>query len=152
MVKQTETAERALQHRIQTQLTQAAHTFAQEILRILRQTTLSELTALAGRQPVGAGADAERALAPGPAAAPLPAAKPAKRKKPTPRTSTLRRIAGTKPVECPVQGCKSPGVRSKMNFCHEHARTLSKAERMKLRQQQRASHVPESIDLPDKKK
>lgn len=123
---------------IQQQLTEAAGAFAREILHILRATTLSDLTALAGRAP------------PGGQAASAPAAQEApRRRRPSARTSTLRRIAGTKPVSCPVPGCETPGVRSKMNFCNEHAASLSKAERIKLRQQQRSRHVTESILLPE---
>ena len=62
-------------------------------------------------------------------------------KKPSPRTSAVRRAAGTKPVPCPVQDCGIPGIRSKMNFCAEHAASLSEAERQRLRQAQRANHA-----------
>ena len=66
--------------------------------------------------------------------------KPAKppKKRPPSRISALRRTAGTKPVACPAQGCEAPGIRSKMNFCVEHAASLSKEVRQRLRQLQRA--------------
>jgi hypothetical protein len=65
---------------------------------------------------------------------------PAPKKKVPPRTSAVRRAAGTKPVACPAHGCESPGIRSKMNFCTEHAAALSEEERLRLRQEQRANH------------
>lgn len=127
---------------IQNQLTEAANMFAREILRILRATTLSDLTMLAGKA-------APAAPSRGAVAAVVEDDGGQRRKRPSPRTSTLRRIAGTKPVECPVQGCENSGVRSKMNFCNDHASSLSKAERVKLRAQQKARHISESISLPE---
>jgi hypothetical protein len=128
---------------IQQQLTEAANVFAREILRILRATTLSDLTVLAGKAgpaaPTAAAAASREVQDEG---AP-------RRKRPSQRTSALRRIAGTKPVVCPVPGCENNGVRSKMNFCNDHASSLSKAERLKLRQQQKARHISESIALPE---
>ncbi|MCS6913931.1 MAG: hypothetical protein RMK29_19985 [Myxococcales bacterium] len=123
---------------IQQQLTEAASAFAREILNILRATTLSDLTALAGRAASGSQA-----------ADPAASQEQLRRRRPSARTSTLRRIAGTKPVSCPVPGCQNPGVRSKMNFCNDHAASLPKAERIRLRQQQRSHHVVESIQLPE---
>lgn len=66
------------------------------------------------------------------------------RKKPTPQTSAVRRVAGTKPVACPVPGCQNPGVRPKMNFCTEHADALPKEERRRLRDAQRAGGAESS--------
>lgn len=131
---------------IQEALTDAANAFAQEILRILGSTTLSELTQLAGRAAEGAvtyrrGPGRPPKIERGRVRIPT--------KKPSPRTSALRRMAGTKPVPCPVQGCENPGIRSKMNFCNEHAESLSKADRVRLRQLQRANHQVERTVLPE---
>ena len=132
---------------IQEALTDAAGAFAQEILRILGSSTLSELTQLAGR-----AAEGTVAYRRGPGRPPkMERLRPGRvpTKKPSPRTSALRRMAGTKPVPCPMQGCQNPGIRSKMNFCNEHADGLSKAERQRLRQLQRATHTVERTVLPD---
>ena len=51
-----------------------------------------------------------------------------------------RRLGKTPvPVQCPVPGCRNPGIRAKRNFCAEHAAGLSDNEKEKLRQQQLAS-------------
>lgn len=144
----------AARARIQERLTVAAYAFAEEVLRILGESTMADLAALAGhslegippRRGPGRPSKAEAELA---KLAALAKAIPAKRV--PPRTSVLRRMAGTKPVPCPVQDCKNPGVRSKMNFCNEHAAELSKNEMIKLRQQQKSSHVAESLELPQEK-
>ncbi len=68
---------------------------------------------------------------------------PAK-KETSPQTSAVRRVAGTKPVACPVQGCPSPGVRPKMNFCEGHSAELSKEERQRLRAVQKAGAGPDA--------
>ncbi len=75
-------------------------------------------------------------------------AKPAQppKKKPHPMTSAVRRLAGTKPVACPVRDCESPGIRSKMNFCTEHAGALPKADRQRLRQMQRAGAAAAPVE------
>jgi hypothetical protein len=131
----------SIQSSIQQSLSQAAQEFAQQILGILGASTLTELSALSGRR-VEPGA----ATRPGPngaqATAPIGNGL-ALKKNPTPRTSALRRQAGTKPVQCPVEGCTSPGVRSKMNFCHDHFIQLSNAQKLELRNAQRAAHLQE---------
>lgn len=145
----TESAEKGALS-IQDALTEAAQGFAMEILRILGASTLQELTALAGkaatedlqvRPLAGRPARFERLLR-------LRGIMP---KKPSPRTSALRRMAGTKPVPCPYPDCQQPGIRSKMNFCNEHAEQLSKPERARLRQQQRQNHKVERTVLPEDK-
>ena len=40
-------------------------------------------------------------------------------------------------VECPAPGCKNQGVRTLMNFCVEHNKTFSQAEKKKLRDAQK---------------
>ena len=107
--------EAAVSTAIEEALTDAAGAFAQEILRILGSSTLSELTQLAGR-----AAEGTVAYRRGPGRPPkMERLRPGRvpTKKPSPRTSALRRMAGTKPVPCPMQGCQNPGIRSKMNFC-----------------------------------
>ena len=123
---------------LERRLADAATTFAQEILRVLGTSTLSNLTALTGKQ-----------TAPEPKEKPqqeIDPIEPQRRKQTSPRTRTLRKLAGTKPVTCPVPGCETPGVRSKMNFCNEHAASLSQADRDHLRQQQRAGHSVEKVE------
>jgi hypothetical protein len=44
-------------------------------------------------------------------------------------------------VECPFPGCKNQGVRTLSNFCVEHNRTLSAAEKKKYREAQRQARV-----------
>lgn len=85
--------------------------------------------------------ETEESVPAAPRRGPTRRAKPASKKKASPRTSAVRRAAGTKPVACPVQDCGIPGIRSKMNFCAEHAGTLPKTERQRLRQAQRANHA-----------
>lgn len=138
---------------IQAALTDAAQQFAQEILRLLAGATLAELTQLAGRAAPDAGEGVVVRRGPGrpPKAAAVAAPTRTKppQKRPSPRTSALRRMAGTKPVVCPFPDCQNPGVRSKMNFCSEHAEQLPKAERARLRQLQRANHQVERTILPE---
>lgn len=142
---------------IQEQLAAAAQTFAVEVLQILSASTLADLTSLAGQAtPVP-----ELPRGPGrPAAASLPLAGDQdpgagagddERRPVAPRTSALRKMAGTKPVQCPVPGCSSPGIRSKMNFCHGHFGVLSPQERLKMRQAQKERHVPQPLVLNEKK-
>lgn len=126
---------------LQQQLTDATHAFAQGILRVLGTSTLSGLTALTGRQ-----------AAPEPPGKPqqgIDSVEPPRRKQTSPRTRNLRRLAGTKPVICPVPGCEATGVRSKMNFCNEHSASLSQDDRVHLRQQQRAGHRTEKVEVGD---
>jgi hypothetical protein len=87
--------------------------------------------------PSPADEEGEVAVRRGPGRPPK-AVQSATKKKPTPQTSAVRRVAGTKPVACPVPGCQNPGVRPKMNFCNEHADALPKEERRSLRAAQRA--------------
>lgn len=130
----------SVQSAIQQQLSQAAHSFAQEILAILRGTTLSDLAVLTGRRlPVSTeegGGESEGGV-------PFSPMGMNGRKPPSPKTSAVRRFAGTKPVQCPVDGCTEPGIRSKMNFCHTHASELTKVEKTKLRNIQRQDHQAE---------
>ncbi len=101
---------------IHGRIAQAARSFAQEILQILGSATLAELTAVS--QGGGLLSSEQRAA--------------------YSRTIELKRLGGTRVVECPVQGCKQPGVRAKMNFCHDHFRSLSRPERVRLREAQKA--------------
>src|SRR5438067_1102064 len=73
--------------------------------------------------------------APARAAAGRPTKKKAAAKKPGKSLSTneAKRIAGTKPVACPMPGCNNPGVRRFMNFCVEHHASTPKAEQKRLR-------------------
>ena len=68
-----------------------------------------------------------------------PAAKPAKLDAKTRAINEAKRIAGTKPVACPVPKCAKPGVRRFANFCVVHAESLSKAEKKRLRAAQVAA-------------
>ena len=73
---------------------------------------------------------------PAPAKPSAPAQKPAGSAKLDAKTrarNEAKRIAGTKPVACPVPGCGKPGVRTFANFCIDHNRALGKAEKKKLR-------------------
>ena len=48
-------------------------------------------------------------------------------------TRSTRKIV----VECPAPGCKNQGVRTLMNFCVEHNKSLSAAEKKKMRDAQK---------------
>src|SRR5207248_2839531 len=61
-----------------------------------------------------------------------PVVKPSRKSK----ASEAKRIGGTKPVVCRVEGCKNPGVRTFGNFCVEHHVSLSKTEQKKIRDAQ----------------
>jgi hypothetical protein len=111
---------------LQSELSSAAVSFAKQILEILRAHTLQDLSAL---QP----GSSRSASASAPAAAPAQAPRT-----PRPRTNELKRIGGTRPVDCRVPGCSEPGVRAKMNFCRTHAQSLSREQRLRLRDAQNA--------------
>jgi hypothetical protein len=57
------------------------------------------------------------------------------------KTNEAKRIAGTKLVACPVEGCKKPGVRRFSNFCVEHHKSVGKAEQKRLRATQRKAQA-----------
>jgi hypothetical protein len=142
---------------IQEQLAAAAQTFAVEVLRILSASTLADLTSLAGQavpapeMPRRVGRPPAAPLPPAEAQAPAPGPLSEERRPVEPRTSALRKMAGTKPVECPVPGCSTPGIRSKMNFCHGHFSVLPEPERLKMRQAQKERHIPQPLVLKEKK-
>lgn len=116
---------------IQDALTEATEGFADEVLRFLSQLTVQQLTLL------GVRTDAARR----PSQAPMnPQPSQTRPMRPPRRLSAVRRSAGTKPVACPVPGCAATGVRAKMNFCPEHADSIPRAERERLRSQQRVQH------------
>lgn len=99
---------------IQQQLEGACRAFVSDILAILGGATVEELVALS--------------------AVPAPA----------PRASTPKHKAhlaeiGRMPLACPVPDCTGRGVRSKKNFCLEHAASLDDAEKERLRDAQRAA-------------
>jgi hypothetical protein len=121
------------------QLTEAATAFTRELLRIIGGTTLTNLCAI-GAEPGPRELAVARQVSnvtEGEGRAPRPGK----------RTNALRRAAGTRPVSCPVPGCESKGVRSKMNFCSEHAASLPAAKKNRLRQHQRESHIAQPIDV-----
>jgi hypothetical protein len=55
-----------------------------------------------------------------------------------------RRIAGTKPVACPVEGCKRPGIRRFSNFCLDHHASVPASEQKALREAQRKAQEREA--------
>ncbi len=99
---------------IRQQIADAARRYAQEVLHIVGSATVAQLQALSRFQRLRA-----------------PEAR-------QPDVSARKRMGGTKPVACPVPGCKNTGVRRHMNFCHEHA-TLPRRQRLRLRAAQRSS-------------
>src|SRR5689334_3141616 len=113
------TSEINIHHRI----ARAAHLFTQEILHILGSSTLEELTALSHGQP------APRVTL----GAATVSAPPVRR-----RSMEFLKNIGRIPVRCPVPGCNARGIRSKMNFCMEHAESVPRAEQLKLREAQKA--------------
>lgn len=118
-----ETSELNIHHRI----ARAAHLFTQEILHILGSSTLEELTALTH-------SDMTARLMPAAASA----APPVRR-----RSMEFLKAIGRIPVPCPVPGCTERGVRSKMNFCMEHASSVPRAEQIKLREAQKSAKPDE---------
>lgn len=145
------------QFTIQERVSIAALSFTQQILQILGSSTLAELSAL--RERVVAG-DVRGAAGPGPAgriAAPAEAvAGPDEdqaelggdegegqgedeeevldkgvedRILKDAMAAEMPRETG---VECPVPGCKSPGIRPKRNFCLKHSRMMTKEAQIRM--------------------
>lgn len=57
------------------------------------------------------------------------------------KVDAAKRAAALKAVECPVPGCKNPGVRAFSNFCSEHHQSIPKGEQKKLREKQRKAQA-----------
>src|SRR5436309_747696 len=97
---------------IEEQVTKAAYLFVQEILRVLGNSTLVELALLTGRgSPVDEREEEPAALEGEPKRSPRTMAAVARvepERKVSKRISSVRKAAGTKPVECPVPGCREP--------------------------------------------
>jgi len=88
--------------------------FANQVARVVERSTRQEVAAEVRRQLKGVRRSAARTA---------------------PRST--RKIV----VECPSPGCRNPGVRTLMNFCVEHNRSLPLAERKKLREAQRQAKL-----------
>jgi hypothetical protein len=119
---------------IHQRISEAARLFTQQILHILGSSTLAELTALSQAGPTAQAQVAGR----GPSLAAQRRERQAQ-----PVTAEKKKVLdfllsiGRMPVQCPVPGCETRGVRSKNNFCSEHYRTLPKDEQIRLREEQK---------------
>ena len=118
-----DTSELNIHHRI----ARAAHLFTQEILHILGSSTLEELTALSHNE----------------VATRLMPAATTQQAPPRRRSMEFLKNIGRIPVKCPVSGCNARGIRSKMNFCMEHAASVPRAEQLRLREAQKNSTAEE---------
>lgn len=109
----------------------AVHTFATEIFEMAFQHTLGMVRGAMrqmGERVIKPGAEGAVQVKIGAITAPaLAPAKPAK-------------IV----VHCPVPGCTNPGLRTLMNFCVEHNRSLPKDKKTKLREAQRKAQLEQA--------
>lgn len=104
---------------VKQQISRACANFVEQVLDIVRSTSLEALCA-AAYDGVAAISPAERA-----------------------RLAAMNKIT----VACPATGCEEPGVRRKNNFCAEHARDLPTDVKEQLREAQRAAKSEGASEL-----
>jgi hypothetical protein len=132
-IKQSSTQDPGRRTTIQERIASAANMFTQEILVILGSSTLAELTEVSQDSglPVipdvrSQSQEKSKAKADGP--------------RPKKKVLDFLKVIGRMAVQCPVKGCTNRGVRSKMNFCAEHALSIPPDEQRRLREIQKAEH------------